>query len=432
MPDHISSSRNKPPKWLVIFCLILAGEMIFSLPFHVPRFFRPTLLEVLDMSNTQFGNAFAFYGIMAMLSYFPGGVLADRFSARKLITVSLLATGSGGFLFALMPKISGLSFLFGYWGVTTVFLFWASMIRTTREWGGHLAQGKAFGLLDGGRGLVSAGAATLAVVVMTWFMPEEVSAVTQEERTQAMRSVIYFYSIATLATSILTWFFIPETSQGNNIREKISFQGIAYAIRNKAVWLQAVIVICAYAGYKGLDFYTSYAVDILGMDEVSAARYMSLATYLRPVSAIGFGILADRISAGKVISIMFTLSFVAYLGLSRITPQPATLSIIYLNLITTFIAVFALRGVYFALLEETDIKGKYTGTAVGLISVVGFAPDAFFYAAGGRIIDAAPGLSGFHNYFIFLAAFALTGFISILILRKTNYPSRKTESKPNL
>jgi predicted MFS family arabinose efflux permease len=63
---------------LYILVLILAGEMIFSLPFHTARFFRPTLLEVFGFSNTQLGDAFAIYGITAMLAYFPGGALADH------------------------------------------------------------------------------------------------------------------------------------------------------------------------------------------------------------------------------------------------------------------------------------------------------------------------------------------------------------------
>ena len=83
---------------LHIMVLILAGEMIFSLPFHTARFFRPTLLEAFDFSNTELGDAFAVYGICAMLAYFPGGALADRYPARKLISASLLATAAGGLI----------------------------------------------------------------------------------------------------------------------------------------------------------------------------------------------------------------------------------------------------------------------------------------------------------------------------------------------
>ncbi len=416
MPEKDLKSNKHTPRWLVIICLILAGEMIFSLPFHVPRFFRPTLLDVLNMSNAEFGDAFALYGIMAMLSYIPGGMIADRISARKLIAFSLVATAFGGIFFALFPGQIGLALIFGYWGITTVLLLWAAMIRATREWGGELAQGKAFGLLDGGRGLVGAGAASLAVILLAYVLPENIEAINLENRTSAMRSVIYFYSLATFGAAIMVWFFIPDSKLETKKSEFGKFPGIKYVLRNPAVWLQALVVICAYVGYKGLDYYTTYAVDILGMDEVLAARYMSNASYLRAFSAVAAGFIADRITSRRVIGISFTLVLISYIILMLLYPEPKYMNIIYANLIFTFIAVYALRGVYFALIGETRVRSRYTGTAVGLISVIGFTPDIFFYSAGGRIIDAAPGFPGFKNYFLFLAGFALIGMLATLAL----------------
>ena len=81
---------------LYMLGLILAGEAVYALPFHVTRFFRPTVLEVFGLSNTELGTAQAVYGIVAMLAYFPGGPLADRFPARKLLALSLWSTAAGG------------------------------------------------------------------------------------------------------------------------------------------------------------------------------------------------------------------------------------------------------------------------------------------------------------------------------------------------
>ena len=105
---------------LLIVTLVLAGEVIFGLPFHTSRFFRPTFLEAFGLTNTQLGDVFAAYGITAMLAYFPGGMLADRFSARSLLTVSLLATGAGGFYMSTYPGPTGVLALFAWCGVTTI------------------------------------------------------------------------------------------------------------------------------------------------------------------------------------------------------------------------------------------------------------------------------------------------------------------------
>ena len=74
---------------LFMIGLVVAGEAVFALPFHVARFFRPTVLEVFALTNTELGAAQGIYGILAMLAYFPGGPLADRFPARKLLAFSL-------------------------------------------------------------------------------------------------------------------------------------------------------------------------------------------------------------------------------------------------------------------------------------------------------------------------------------------------------
>ena len=175
-----------------ILILITAGEMIFSLPFHTTRFFRPTMLDAFAFSNTQLGDLFAVYGITAMLSYFPGGVLADRLPARKLMSLSLLATAAGGVYMATYPGGVGMALLYGFWGITSILLFWAALIRATREWGGEYSQGKAFGILEGGRGLVAAAFAVFAVSVFSLYLPEDVLLTSDAQRREGFRVVILF------------------------------------------------------------------------------------------------------------------------------------------------------------------------------------------------------------------------------------------------
>ena len=79
------------------------------------------------------------------------------------------------------------------------------------------------------------------------------------------------------------------------------------------------------------------------------------------------------------------------------------------NVFVAFFGVFAMRGVYFALLEETRTPARITGTAVGLISVVGYTPDIFFNAVTGRILDATPGVGGHQNYYVFLVSVMVLG-----------------------
>jgi nitrate/nitrite transporter NarK len=415
----LNNDKNSK-SWLVIFSLIFAGEMIFSLPFHVARFFRPTFLESFGLSNANLGDTFAIYGITAMICYFPGGLIADSFSARKLLTASLLATAAGGIYFAQIPEGVGLSFLFGYWGITTILLFWSGMIKATRDWGGSDAQGRAFGLLDGGRGLVAALMSSIAVYIFSTVIGATPESASAADKVESMKAVIYFYSIITAFAALFLWKYIPESKAAPKSKASPLKQGIIGTISSSNIWLQAGIIICAYCAYKGADNYGLYAVQVLSMDHVDAAAFTSIAAYLRPVGAILAGLVADRFSASKTIQVNFLLLAILYGMLSVGWDESMLYNLAMFNLITSYLAVYALRGVYFALVEESKVNASLTGTAVGFISFIGYTPDIFFASISGRILDANEGIKGFEHYFLFMMTIAITGLIIAIALNRKN------------
>ena len=399
-------------KVVLIVTLVIAGEMVFGLPFHTARYFRPTLLDVFGFTNTQLGDLFAIYGITAMLAYFPGGAVADHFSARFLMSASLLATAAGGLYMATIPAAPQMALLYGYWGITTIFLFWGALIRATRDWGGRSSQGIAFGILEAGRGLTAAVVAGISVAILASLLPESVELASDEERRAAFSKVILTYSAFAALAGVLTWTLIP-VPQGPVHARPNPLIGMATVIQRPIVWAQALVIICAYCGFKGADNFSLYAVQVLGMNEVDAARLAIWGAYIRPFAAITAGLIADRFDAARSIGVAFVVLLLAYLPLASLTPETSGVNIIYANIFISFFAVFAIRGIYFALLEENRTPLHVTGAAVGMVSLIGYTPDIFFAAIAGRILDANPGVEGHHNYFLFSAAIMLIGLVAV-------------------
>jgi sugar phosphate permease len=348
-----------------------------------------------------------------MLAYFPGGLLADRFSARRLLTGSLLCTSLGGFYFASVPGYRGTRWLFAYWGLTTILLFWGALIRATREWGGRDEQGRAYGLLDGGRGLFAAVVAASAVFVFEAMLPADPTTATMTERTEALRNVIFVYTATTAGAGLLCWLFVPERRSGTEHRPPV-FRNIAKVMRLPTVWLQALIVVSAYVGYKGIDDYSLFAVQAYGMNEVEGAKVTSISAWVRPVAAIGAGLLGDRFKSSRVSALCFSTMVASYLWFALAEPLPSTRWVLYANVLVSCAAVFGLRGVYFALFEEGSVPIDATGTAVGLVSVIGYTPDVFVALVGGWLLDRSPGVTGHQHFFLFLCAFAVLGLIASL------------------
>lgn len=423
MPNPIPSHVRT--RLLTMFALVFAGEMIFSLPYHLTRYFRPTVLEVFGFSNADLGDIFAPYGITAMLTYFPGGIVADRFSARKLMSFSLLATAAGGLYFMTLPGIFGLSILYAIWGVTSILLFWCALIRATRIWGGQLEQGRGFGLLDGGRGLIAALFASAGVALLRFGLGGDPSLADATERAAALQAVILYYTIGTIVAAMAVWWCIPDSTPVRDERRPQTWPFLRRVFGIRVVWLQAVIVVCAYSGYKGLDNYSLYAYDVLGMNEADAAGFSATATYIRPLAAIAAGLMGDRFGVARMVSAVFALLVGSWAMLAILEVSPLLHVIVYGNLVISIFGIFALRGLYFALLEQTGVPHSLTGAAVGLISLVGYTPDIFFAPIAGRLLDAAPGIGGHQHCFLLLAGIASVGLVVATTLNRS--VGRKTD-----
>lgn len=417
--------------------LILAGEAIFALPFHVARFFRPTVLEVFSISATELGAAQGVYGIMAMLAYFPGGLIADRFSAHKLLAMSLWITAAGGLYMATFPDYRGALLLWGFFGVSTIMLFWAALIRATRNWGGHDEQGRAYGLLDGGRGVLAAGLASVGVMMFSLAFPEGYADATFEDKQAALRMIIHGYTAATALAGVFVWFALtdvhpsgePERQQWKPHTESV-WVHIGHVLRIPAVWLQAVIIICAYVAYKGFDNYSLFAVEAYGLDQVDAARIVAIGSWMRPVAALGAGLLGDRFSVSRMTVLAFVLLLGSDLFFAVTTPIPGAAWILLGNIVLGAAAFFGLRGLYFALFEEARVPAALTGTAVGFVSVVGFTPDIFVAYVAGVLIDRTPGIVGHQHFFWFLSIFAFIGIVASYVLMRLLHPSKRTAATP--
>ncbi len=403
-----------------MLAIVLSGEAIFLLPFLVPRVFRPTLLDVYGITNLQLGTAFSLYGVVAMLSYFPGGLLADRFSVRKLMTSALLVTSLGGVYFATIPSLSALVFLYAFWGVTTILLFWAALIRATREWGGDSSQGLAYGTLEGGRGLFAAILALAGTVALANLLPEDAASATREHKIAALQQVIWIYTFMTAAAAVLVWFSVPDSQakRAGDSSERRSRLAITTVLKNPAVWLQGAIVVCAYTAYKGVDDFGLYARDVFGFNDVQAAFVSTLSLWVRPLTALAAGILADRIGASRGVLLCFALLVVGDLVIALGVSNSTMPWMLYSSVVGTGAMIYGLRGIYFALFPEARVSTAFTGTAVGLVSVIGYTPDIFMGPLMGYLTDTYPGALGHQYFFGALAAFAACGLIATLLFQR--------------
>ncbi|MGK0494836.1 MAG: nitrate/nitrite transporter NarK [Maribacter sp.] len=407
-------NQTQKAPWYYLLLLILAGESVFIIPFVLPRVFRPTVLDVFALDNTQLGICFSVYGFVALVSYLFGGPLADKYPPRKLIAVALWMTALGGLVYATFPSYFVLKALYGYWGFTTIFLFWAAMIKATRVWGGANSQGKAFGFLDGGRGLVGALFGTMGILIFSIFITSEIAEATVAESRAAFRYVILVSSGIVVVVGFLVWFFMrmDKASEKAIILDKITVSQIKEVLKLPAVVLLMVIILCAYVGYKITDIFSLYAQDVMLYDRVQSAQVGTFLLFIRPIIGVVIGILADRSQTTYWLLVSFVLSFFGALLFATGVISDSSTALFFISTLVVATGVYAARSLYFAVMERGKIPLLLTGTAVGLISIVGYTPDIFAGPAMGYLLDANPGAIGHQYVFGTLAIFSLVGGIA--------------------
>jgi sugar phosphate permease len=216
----------------------------------------------------------------------------------------------------------------------------------------------------------------------------------------------------------------PDLEEWNPHSESL-WVHIVRVLRIPAVWLQAIVIMCAYVGYKGFDNYSLFAVQAYGMNEVDAARIVAIGSWMRPIAALGAGLLGDRFRVSRMTVVAFVILLASDLYFALTTPIPGAAWVLLGNTLLACTAIFGLRGLYYALFEEARVPAAVTGTAVGFVSVIGFTPDIFVSYVAGVLMDGSPGLAGHQYVFLFLAAFAFVGVVASYAIMRIVHPTNR-------
>ena len=401
-------------RWLTMVVLCFSGGIIFMLPFLREVYYKP-MQDAFSYDNTQMGVLISVFGAVSLLTYFPGGWIADRFSPRKLMASALLATGLGGLYFATYPSYAMSILIHGFWGACISLVFWAAMIKTTRNWAPASEQGKAFGVLEAGRGLAESGSATLFLVVFAWYT----------SAAEGFAQVVNLYSYTNIGLAVLAWFIFEDSHDTTHTtaeeqESKIGLKEVIEVLKMSEVWLISIIVLTAYCAYWGSYYFAPYATDAYALSAVVGATIAVGRMWIKPVVAVSAGLIADKIGISKSVFILFIMMTACFVGFGILPGGQSQLALILMlaNVFIVTIAIYAVRGIYFALLDEGGVAPAVTGTAVGVISAIGFTPDVFMPLLGGVLLDAYPGAEGYRYYYLVIAALCAIGTMAAFVIMR--------------
>lgn len=403
-----------------LIILMISGAMVYSLPYF-KNYYYDAFVKYYNLTNTQMGILGSIFGATSVFSYFFGGILADRWPARNLLTISLISTGALGLAMLLYPPFPILVVIYAAWGITSVLTFWSALVKAVRSIAGADEQGKAFGFFEGGRGITNM---IQSVVILSLFGYLNKSF----NDKVALSAVIVAYSIICIILGILVFILYknPESddSQAKEDKNLFDVSSLKKVIKMPTTWLSVLIIFCSYSTLIGYYYITPYATSVFGVTAVIAAALGYLSQFCRPVGSVVSGILADKIGSSVVAAISYILLIIGLLGVAFTPEKQSMIWLLIVSAAIIYTSMYAVQSMHFAILEEGDYPLEITGAVTAIITPLGYSAEFFIPIIAGRCLDNWPGAEGYKIFFTVLAGIAAVGLLAVLIWMKLTKEKR--------
>ncbi|MAJ87049.1 MAG: MFS transporter [Cellvibrionales bacterium TMED148] len=396
-----------------LFVVIVAAGAIFPL-LYLRQNFEISILQSFDITLSQLSNCYALMGLIFAVTYLPSGWLADRFTPRLLILNSLVMTGSLGVWFASIPSYQNLLFIFSGWGISTGLTFWAAHIKIVSILARGDYQGRFFGLLDGGRGLVEAILATTAIWIFASFLSHE-----SHTSELAIKQVIYMYCIAIAVAAALAYSLLDDSKCESNPQQSEKFLvELKLVISRQDVWIAAICILCGYQLFWATYSFSAHLQENYSLTAVTVGSITVAKLWMRPLGAITTGYIGDWFGRERTLGLAMLFASCCICTIALLPAATGT-EILAAIVLATGLATYAVRGIYWSTLHNCEIPDRSKGLVIGVMSVVGYLPDIYLPLVNAALLEAYPGKFGYQLYFLGIAGCGLIGCISAKYLRRS-------------
>ncbi len=391
-------------KYWMIFLLSLSC-LCYNLPYLSSSFYTQ-FLDSFQLTNTQAGLLLSMFSLTATPGYLFGGLLADRFSPKKLVALSSFLTAALGLVLIFMNSFTGMLICYLGFGLTTTFINWSAVMKLVRAQADSNSEGKVFGFFELSYAIV--GAVTSYGILAA--LQSVISSV-------GFKGVIGIYAGILLLVGILIQFLVKDVGR-NTAGDDFNFKMVKKALAHPVTWINGFIVMGMFVLVTGATYLSPYMISVFGF---SAAVGSGFAIFHRTLARMLFsplgGVLLDRWKTPKLL-ITVAFAMIAVLIVLLLLPQKPSLGIAALILMALLVMLLASgRSGMYTPIPEAGIPYEITGTAMGITSAIGYSTDLWLYTVCGRWIDIH-GNDGYrYVLMLFIAALVVVIISSYMLYR---------------
>ncbi len=395
----------------VAFVLSYVDRMVMSVSI-------PYIAKDFNLSPVTMGVVMSAFFFGYALMQLPAGMLADKFGARKIITLGLIWWSIFTAATAWVGSYVSMLVVRALFGIGEAALP-PSFFKSVSIWTPLRERGTANSIVSSSNSLGPALAPLFAVAVIASF---------------GWRSVFSFLFIPGLIMAAIVWFFFadtPEKSRFVSPREMEEITGsrtapvkapkpnYAEAFKNPIIWKMLITVFfAAITGWGFMTWLPTYLVKARGLSLANMGLAASYPFFAGVVGAVLAGIISDKYFARKrnILFLILVLITTVFLYL-MFEVRDLSMAIVYNTL-----AGFFLFGANAAIwtIPVTVLPKETMGASSGIINmgnqIAGFLAPIVI----GFLVQLSGG--GFTTTFYFLIAACLISALASLTLKDSSNP----------
>ncbi|MDR1769110.1 MAG: MFS transporter [Hungatella sp.] len=414
--------EKKSGKVITLILMMLSLNTIYVLPYLMYTYYAP-LQEAMGLlgRDADYGKLLNVYGIANIILYIPGGMIADKFDAKKLLIFSMIGTGALGLWEATWPSYTILMIIHVAWAFTTVLTYWSASIKCINVIAGADEQGSMYGSLEAGRGIVGIILTTIFVGIFTKYSADS---------SKAMSYVVITCSVVMILVGIAMVFLMPVTNVEGATNKGLldSVKAMGQALSRPVTYLLSGMIFGACIAQAGISYLAPYLANVCGMDQNMTVIF---ANYNRTIcTLIGASIAAyaaKKMGRSSKFMIYAGLgSIVSYVLLVLIPGSAAMMFPILVIMVFSTLCYPVFRALYYAVVDELGTQKNVVGSVIGIASILGFLPDTFYTSMCGARLEADP-VGGYKFVFITCMAAMALGLICAFISDRKILKYRETD-----
>ncbi|HMM07064.1 MAG TPA: MFS transporter [Clostridiales bacterium] len=409
-----SLSKKLGSREIIQFLLLGCGSnAIFYILFSRGSYYD-AFTAAFNVTNTQFGLMSTVALTISMLTYFVGGILADKVHPRMLVVISFIGTGLCNFFLGFFPNYGVTLCLYAIMGATTTLTFWGAFLKLTRQFGRKVgSESKSFGAMEGTRSVFAIVAATFAVYMFSQF----------NNTVSGLRFVMWMYAGVLVLFGIMAFFAFKDDDESAEdvINKENPFKLLVQCIKDPNIWLIGIMAMGGYTVGSVIGSYMgTFGTSCFGISVAVAAYVGLLNQWCKPVGNFSVGFFGDKFGPSKVI-LFINICLTVIAAIYYFLPKNSTMVAVFIIIIIAEITLTgAFRGQMYAPMRQCRVPMNLSGSAIGFYATLIYATDAILPIPIGQWLDNLPVEQAWGNIFLMLVVFGIIGIIASIVFMVRN------------